>query len=123
MVVLQGVIVYFRVVDGEMRVGDSVKLINTGIEHQIIELGVLAPKPVQVFLLEPLQMLSIFTFYKSFLCCIGLQKGLFYCARNSSNSWVVKTDTTGMQMELLVSILALKISSVRAMPILRLTDS
>ncbi len=49
---MQGVIVYFRVVDGEMRVGDSVKLINTGIEHQIIELGVLAPKPVQVHLLD-----------------------------------------------------------------------
>lgn len=39
---------YFRVVDGEMRVGDTVKLINTGKEHQIAELGVLAPKPVQV---------------------------------------------------------------------------
>jgi len=45
---LQGVIVYFRVMDGEMRVGDTVKLINTGKEHQIGELGVLAPKPVQV---------------------------------------------------------------------------
>ena len=59
MLVLQGVIVYFRVVDGEMRVGDSVKLINTGIEHQIIELGVLAPKPVQVNPLKPLQLLLI----------------------------------------------------------------
>lgn len=46
--VMQGVIVYFRVVDGEMRVGDTVKLINTGKEHQIDELGVLAPKPIQV---------------------------------------------------------------------------
>jgi len=45
---MQGVIVYFRVMDGEMRVGDTVKLINTGKEHQIGELGVLAPKPVQV---------------------------------------------------------------------------
>lgn len=44
----QGVIVYFRVVDGEMRVGDTVRLINTAKEHQIDELGVLAPKPVQV---------------------------------------------------------------------------
>ena len=47
---LQGVIVYFRVMDGEMRVGDMVKLINTGKELQIGELGVLAPKPVQVAL-------------------------------------------------------------------------
>ena len=44
---VQGVIVYFRVVDGEMRVGDTVRLINTGKEHEINELGVLAPKPVQ----------------------------------------------------------------------------
>ena len=39
---------YFRVVDGRMRVGDTVRLINTGKEHEIVELGVLAPKPVQV---------------------------------------------------------------------------
>ena len=52
---VQGVIVYFRVVDGEMRVGDTVKLINTGKEHQIGELGVLAPKPVQVRTLRSLQ--------------------------------------------------------------------
>lgn len=39
---------YFRVVDGEMRVGDTVRLINTAKEHQVDELGVLAPKPVQV---------------------------------------------------------------------------
>lgn len=45
---LQGVIVYFRVVDGEMRVGDTIRLINTAKEYQIGELGVLAPKPVQV---------------------------------------------------------------------------
>ena len=41
---------YFRVMDGEMRVGDMVKLINTGKELQVGELGVLAPKPVQVSL-------------------------------------------------------------------------
>jgi transketolase N-terminal domain/subunit len=45
---LQGVIVYFRVVDGELKVGDVVKLMNTGKEYQVDELGVLAPKPVQV---------------------------------------------------------------------------
>ena len=47
-VVVQGVIVYFRVVDGELRVGDIVKLMRSRKEYQIDELGVLAPKPVQV---------------------------------------------------------------------------
>lgn len=46
---MQGVIVYFRVVDGEMRVGDTIRLINTAKEYQVGELGVLAPKPVQVW--------------------------------------------------------------------------
>jgi len=43
----QGVIVYFRVVDGALRVGDTVKLMKSRKEYQVDELGVLAPKPVQ----------------------------------------------------------------------------
>jgi len=43
----QGVIVYFRVVDGAVRVGDTVKLMKSRKEYQVDELGVLAPKPVQ----------------------------------------------------------------------------
>lgn len=45
---LQGVIVYFRVVDGEMRPGDVVRLMNTGKEYQVDEVGVLAPKQIPV---------------------------------------------------------------------------
>lgn len=45
---LQGVIVYFRVVDGQLRAGDVVKLMNTGKEYQVDEVGVLAPKQVPV---------------------------------------------------------------------------
>ena len=48
---VQGVIVYFRVVDGALRVGDTVKLMRSRKEYQVDELGVLAPKPVQVPLL------------------------------------------------------------------------
>ncbi|KAK9866687.1 hypothetical protein WJX84_001639, partial [Apatococcus fuscideae] len=44
----RGVIVYFRVTDGELNVGDRVMLMNTRKEHIIDELGVLAPKPVNV---------------------------------------------------------------------------
>jgi hypothetical protein len=45
---VQGVIVYFRVVDGQLRAGDIVKLMNTGKEYQVDEVGVLAPKQVPV---------------------------------------------------------------------------
>lgn len=41
-------VVYFRVKDGIMRRGDTVKLMNTKKEYQIDEIGVLSPKPIQV---------------------------------------------------------------------------
>lgn len=44
----QGVIVYFRVTDGTMKPGDTVKLMNTKVEHEVLDMGVLAPKPVLV---------------------------------------------------------------------------
>ena len=50
---LQGVIVYFRVVDGEMRPGDVVRLMNTGKEYQVDEVGVLAPKQIPVSMFNP----------------------------------------------------------------------
>jgi hypothetical protein len=45
---VQGVVVQFRVVDGELRKGDLIKFMNTGCEYDITELGVLAPKAVEV---------------------------------------------------------------------------
>jgi GTP-binding protein LepA len=44
----RGVIVYFRVVDGTVKKGDKVRLMASGKEYQIDELGVLAPTQVQV---------------------------------------------------------------------------
>ena len=44
----QGVIVYFRVVDGTIGRGDYIRLMNTGKEYEVDEVGVLAPKPVEV---------------------------------------------------------------------------
>lgn len=44
----QGVVVQFRVMDGELRRGDLVKFMNTGCEYDITELGVLSPKAVEV---------------------------------------------------------------------------
>ncbi len=44
----RGVIVYFRVMDGEVKKGDRVRLMASGKEYQIDELGVLSPNQIQV---------------------------------------------------------------------------
>ena len=46
--VLQGVIVAFRVVDGALRKGDVVRLMNTKKEYQVDEVGVRSPTPIEV---------------------------------------------------------------------------
>ena len=47
-IVLQGVIVAFRVVDGSLRKGDVVRLMNTKKEYQVDEVGVRSPTPIEV---------------------------------------------------------------------------
>ncbi len=44
----RGVIVYFRVMDGTVKKGDRIRLMATGKEYEIDELGVLSPNQVQV---------------------------------------------------------------------------
>lgn len=44
----RGVIVYFRVMDGTLRQGERVRLMASGKEYQIDELGVLSPNQIQV---------------------------------------------------------------------------
>jgi GTP-binding protein LepA len=44
----RGVIVYFRVMDGKLKKGDRVRLMASGKEYVIDELGVLSPTQVQV---------------------------------------------------------------------------
>jgi len=44
----RGVVTYVRVVDGELTVGDRVKLLGTGGETELKEVGVFAPKPKPV---------------------------------------------------------------------------
>ncbi len=44
----RGVIVYFRVMDGKIKRGDNVRLMASGKEYVIDELGVLAPTQVEV---------------------------------------------------------------------------
>jgi GTP-binding protein LepA len=44
----RGVIVYFRVVDGTVKKGDRIRLMASGKEYEIDEIGVLSPTQVQV---------------------------------------------------------------------------
>lgn len=44
----RGVIVYFRVMDGRVKKGDRIRLMASGKEYEIDELGVLSPTQVQV---------------------------------------------------------------------------
>ena len=44
----RGVVVYFRVMDGKVKKGDNVRLMASGKEYVIDELGVLAPTQVEV---------------------------------------------------------------------------
>lgn len=44
----RGVIVYFRVMDGTVKTGDLVRLMASGKEYEIDELGVLSPNQIQV---------------------------------------------------------------------------
>jgi GTP-binding protein LepA len=44
----RGVIVYVRVVDGELKKGQKLRLMGNGREHQVTDLGKLMPRPKQV---------------------------------------------------------------------------
>jgi len=44
----RGVIVYFRLMDGRLKKGDRVRLMASGKEYEIDELGVLSPNQIQV---------------------------------------------------------------------------
>lgn len=53
---LQGVIVAFRVVDGSLRKGDTIRLMNTKKEYQVDEVGVRSPTPIEVLPSCPLSL-------------------------------------------------------------------
>jgi len=48
----RGVIVFFRVVDGEVKKGDSIRFLASGAEHEVTEVGVMTPQQVPVTSLQ-----------------------------------------------------------------------
>ena len=48
----RGVVVFFRVVDGEVRRGDKIRFMNSGVEYDVLEVGVMTPVQVKVDVLR-----------------------------------------------------------------------
>lgn len=48
----RGVVVFFRVVDGQIRKGDKVRFMNSGVEYEVLEVGVMTPAQVKVDVLR-----------------------------------------------------------------------
>jgi GTP-binding protein LepA len=44
----RGIIVFFRVVDGEVKQGDKIRFMASGAEYEVTEIGIMTPKQVQV---------------------------------------------------------------------------
>ena len=43
----RGVVTYVRVVDGKLRHRDRIKMMSTGVVHEMLEVGVISPEPVK----------------------------------------------------------------------------
>lgn len=42
----RGVVVFFRVMDGQIRKGDKIHFMNSRMEYEVLEVGVMTPKQV-----------------------------------------------------------------------------
>ena len=48
----RGVVVFFRVVDGEVKKGDKIRFMNSGMEYEVLEVGVMTPAQIKVDVLR-----------------------------------------------------------------------
>lgn len=48
----RGVVVFFRVVSGEIKKGDKVRFMNSEMEYEVLEVGVMTPQQVKVDVLR-----------------------------------------------------------------------
>ena len=44
----QGVVILFRIVDGTVKKGDTIRLCSTGVEYEVLRLGAFSPDPVNI---------------------------------------------------------------------------
>lgn len=55
----RGVVVFFRVVDGEIRKGDKIRFMNSGVEYEVLEVGVMTPVQVKVDVLRYCYLIAV----------------------------------------------------------------
>lgn len=48
----RGVVVFFRVMDGTVQLGDKIRFMNSGMEYEVLDIGVLTPTQVRVPMLR-----------------------------------------------------------------------
>lgn len=48
----RGVVVFFRVVDGTVKTGDKIRFMNSAMEYEVLEIGVMTPTQVKVDMLR-----------------------------------------------------------------------
>ena len=67
----RGVVVFFRVVDGEIRKGDKIRFMNSGVEYEVLEVGVMTPVQVKVDVLRYNYLIAVlsYVYTVSFLHC------------------------------------------------------
>jgi hypothetical protein len=65
----RGVVVFFRVVDGEIRKGDKIRFMNSGVEYEVLEVGVMTPVQVKVDVLRYYYLTRVLLFAHSSTLC------------------------------------------------------
>jgi GTP-binding protein LepA len=70
----RGVVVFFRVVDGQVRKGDKIRFMASGAEHEVTEVGVMTPQQVQVGVSFCVRWLVIAA-CSVYFCCAMFQSG------------------------------------------------
>ena len=66
---------YFRVVDGRLTAGDDIRLMNTQKEFEVLDVGVLAPKPIEAghqMLSESLAVPCLLDLSQDHLCVLRM---------------------------------------------------
>lgn len=48
----RGVVVFCRIVDGSVKIGDKIRFMNSGMEYEVLDLGVMTPNQVKVNILR-----------------------------------------------------------------------
>jgi GTP-binding protein LepA len=89
----RGVVVMFRVMDGVLKRGDSVRMMNTGAQHEVLELGVMSPGQKQVAKLGPGEVgymaagIKVRTPLAHALACLVFDTALRSCRRWRTRAW------------------------------------